>query len=75
MAEKQVMTGERQKQIDYLVSRAYPRRSNGTRGAGNREFYAELCEQPDHILSVLYQSAMDAEIKRKRKLQGLRAQP
>ena len=55
----------RKQQIYYLLSRAYPRKRNGTRGAGNKEFYAELCEQPENVITALWRSAKDEEEKRK----------
>ncbi len=48
---------DRQGKINYLLNRAYPRRRNGTRGVGNREFYANLCDQPDNVIVSLYESA------------------
>lgn len=62
---KERMTKEREEKINYLYRRAYPVSQVGTRKAGSREFYAELCDQPDHILQLLYDSAKEEQEKRK----------
>ena len=50
---------------DYLLKRAYPLHKDGTRDIGSKEFYAELSDQPDRILKVLYASARAEEARRK----------
>lgn len=59
------MSQQRQEWIRYLLQRAYPRKRDGTRGLGNKEFYAELCEQPDNVLKSLFDSALREELARK----------
>lgn len=55
------ITRERQVWITYLMDRAYPCRTQGKykgeRQLGHREFFDELCEQPNNVLLTLYESA------------------
>lgn len=63
---KERMTAEREQKINYLYRRAYPLSRRGTRKAGSKEFFAELCDQPDNVLQVLYDSAKKEEQSRKK---------
>jgi hypothetical protein len=57
------LTPQREKMIRYLLDRAYPMSNTGRR-AGNREFEAALHEQPDHMLSLMVESAMQEQENR-----------
>lgn len=61
------MTYERQKKIEYLLERAYPTHRAGMhvglRKPGYKEFYAGLCDQPDTMIGLLYESAKQEEAR------------
>lgn len=65
MPPKFMPTPQRIEWITYLLDRAYPVRkagkNRGLRAGGSEEFKAELDDQPDNVLEVLYDSAKRKE--------------